>query len=179
MFNDCFMLEDVDELTLKFRNNIVNYGIMVYETKTNNEDVLLLGKSRLINHNFIPVTDEEIFQNIALNDKENSNIINETIYTFKYPGKHEVIIQFKRKLNSFNSFFYNCENLIGVIGYIDVSMSTSFESTFRNCKYLSNINALYNWNLSKAIKLNYMFLYCYSLTDIKPLINAFFIIVIL
>ena len=42
---------------------------------------------------------------------------------------------------------------------------------FSDCKSLSNIKGLENWNVSNGNNFSYMFYYCKSLSDIKGLEN--------
>ena len=42
---------------------------------------------------------------------------------------------------------------------------------FSNCRLLSDIKGLENWNVSNGNNFSYMFSYCLSLSDIKGLEN--------
>ena len=69
--------------------------------------------------------------------------------------------------------FEDCKSLSNVKGLEnwDVSNIKSFHSFFRGCSKLSDISALKNWNVSKVETFFLMFEGCYNLSDLSPLKN--------
>ena len=185
MFYDCEKLESISKLINKYGNNIVNYGVLIYKTTEKNQEIQIIGNylNKYDNKKgyYKLLANNNTFNNIELIYGEKTieikKISNDEYFpydimkTFENPGKHEIKIKIKKKIDSLDYLFYNCTNLIRIIGYFDINIIVNFEYMFYNCSSLTDINGLSNWNVSNGINFNYMFYNCDSLTDINGLSN--------
>lgn len=71
-------------------------------------------------------------------------------------------------LTHISGMFYNCTNLISVIGLynMDTSNMTSMSSMFSGCSSLSSLDGISKWNTSNITDMREMFKGCSSLTSL-------------
>ena len=119
--------------------------------------------------------------------KKNKNIKKVTYYTenlnwdwneinifgeeFVQKNKENIIINIEGEKMKIRSKYKLKKYRKNTIEIIEKEEITDFSNMFNNCKTLSSIEDLENWNLEKVTNISYMFQSCISLSSIIPLKN--------
>ena len=143
-------------LYLFLKPKIDNKIICQYETLEDNENVILINIDDIID--FILIIDEIEY------DKKKS-------HNFQKAGKHKVIFQFEKKLNSLESLFEGNKYIIDAdFSMLQTENIKSMENLFKDCTNLTNVNFDNKTpNLKNTMN---MFLKCKLLKEVKMNFNT-------
>jgi len=128
-----------------------NKIICQYETKEDNENIILININDDIDFTLI-IDDVEY-------DKKKS-------YNFQKAGKHKVIFDFEKKLNSLESFFEGNKYLLDAdFSKLQTEKIISMENLFKDCANLKNVN--FDNKSQNLENTRNMFFRCSSLKNVK------------
>ena len=151
-------------------NNIINtdnISILIYKTNKINEKIHLLSDKIEIDNK--PGFFSRERSKFNLIDLEKNISINTSDYIFNEIGQHKIKFEFKENISDYSFMFYDCKNLIVILGKFQVNGATNFKGMFKGCSELIFIDNMEEWDVSKGIDFSYMFAKCSSLISIKDL----------
>ena len=133
-----------------------NKIICEYSTNKDNENIPLINIKN--NSDFTLIIDG------VKNDKKNYHI-------FEKAGRHNVIFEFKNKLDSLESFFEGNQYLINAdFSQLKAENIKSTANLFKNCSHLNNVT--FDNETPNLENIRYMFYNCNSLETVNLNINT-------
>ena len=148
------------------------FGYMFFVNNTDNIELIINGKHSYLNGVYYDLKKGDNSIKLIIKNK-----ITNLSWMFAYIDKDIKYIELKNldvsTVENFQCMFYDCtwmSNLNGLAKW-NVSKGKHFKDMFSGCSSLSDITALQNWNVSSGINFGSMFHDCTSLSDIYALKN--------
>ena len=159
----------LDDEILKAIQRKAEIIFLEYETKSDDEDVLLISNETCDKYTFSFF--DGVQNKFDLIDYDKNVKIPGPTYNFSKKGIHTIKMVIKEQILDFSCMFFNCVNLKEIKGYINTSESKNLSWMFSNCTSLVDISALKNIDVSKVENFEGMFNECTSLEDVSPIQN--------